>query len=61
MISNQGFSLTEVLVSLFLVMSLSLVLLQQQCQVSHLFNQVYLHNNSQSQIENAAEQIHDND
>ncbi len=34
---NQGFSLTEVLLSLMLTASISLALLQQQWQVSHLF------------------------
>ena len=36
---NQGFSLTEVLISLLLMSTVSLLLLKQQWQISQLFNQ----------------------
>ena len=55
--NNQGFSLTEVLVSLLLVTSTSLALLKQQWQVSQLFNQLNTRINARSQLENEAERL----
>jgi prepilin-type N-terminal cleavage/methylation domain-containing protein len=54
---NQGFSLTEVLVSLFLISSTSLVLLKQQWQVSHLFNQTKIRSQILFQIDNTTEEL----
>jgi Tfp pilus assembly protein PilV len=52
---NQGFSLTEVLVSLILLMSTSLVLIKQQCHVSHLLNQSPFPSTVLSQLDNKSE------
>ena len=54
---NRGFSLTEVLVSLLLVTSTSLALLKQQWHTHQLFNQIYLHANALSLLDNASEQF----
>lgn len=51
-----GFSLTEVLVSLLLVTSSSLALLNQLCHVSQLTNQLHLRNFKMLQSDNAFEQ-----
>lgn len=51
-----GFSLTEVLVSLLLVTSSSLALLNQLCHVSQLTNQLHLRNFEMLQYDNAFEQ-----
>ena len=53
--TNQGFSLTEVLVSLLLIATTSLTLLKQQWQVSQLFNQIRLRTDALSQLDNASE------
>lgn len=55
--NTHGFSLTEVLVSLLLMTSTSLALLNQQWQVSQLFNQLQLHTQALTQLDNAAELI----
>lgn len=55
MSTNQGFSLTEVLVSLVLITSTSLALLKQQWQVSQLFTQTDIRANRLSQSDNAVE------
>ena len=55
MSTHQGFSLTEVLVSLLLITSTSLALLKQQWQVSQLFNQARLRTEALSQLDNASE------
>lgn len=55
MSTNQGFSLTEVLVSLVLITSTSLALLKQQWQVSQLFSQTDIRANRLSQSDNAVE------
>jgi len=51
----EGFSLTEVLVSLLLVTTTSLALFKQQWQVSQLFNQVSIRSNKFSEFENKTE------
>lgn len=53
--TTQGFSLTEVLVSLVLIATTSLTLLKQQWQVSQLFNQIRLRTDALSQLDNASE------
>ena len=55
---DQGFSLTEVLVSLLLMTSTSLALFKQQWQVSQLFNQIHTRASALSQLDNAAERLH---
>lgn len=55
---NQGFSLTEVLVSLLLITSTSLALLKQQWQVSQLLTQMHIRADALSQLDNAAERSH---
>jgi len=51
----EGFSLTEVLVSLLLLTTTSLALFKQQWQVSQLFNQVSIRSNTFSEFENKTE------
>lgn len=53
----QGFSLTEVLVSLVLMTSVSLLLLKQQWHISQLFNQTQVHMALHIQAENLHERI----
>ena len=53
--TTQGFSLTEVLVSLFLVTTTSLALLTQQWHVSQLFNQAHIRMNAMLLLDNASE------
>ncbi len=53
--TNQGFSLTEVLVSLLLITGTSLTLINQQGQVSHLLNQMNLSAHALSQLDNMTE------
>lgn len=55
---DQGFSLTEVLVSLLLITTTSLALLKQQWQISQLFNQIATRANALSQLDNAVERLH---
>ena len=55
---DQGFTLTEVLVSLLLMTSTSLALLKQQWQVSQLFNQINTRVSALSALDNAAERLH---
>lgn len=50
--TTQGFSLTEVLVSLFLVTTTSLALLTQEWHVSLLFNQTHSHIKTLLQVDN---------
>jgi len=52
---NQGFSLIEVLVSLFLVTSISLALLKQQWHVHQLFHQMHVQANIALQLDNTLE------
>ena len=52
---SHGFSLTEVLVSLFLVTTASLALLSQQWHVSQLFNQAHARMSCQNEADNAIE------
>lgn len=52
---NQGFSLTDVLVSLLLITSTSLALLKQQWQVSQFFNQLQTRATVVLQLENDIE------
>ena len=54
--SSDGFSLTEVLVSLLLVTTTSLALLTQQWHVSQLFNQAHVRMKALLQSDNIAEQ-----
>lgn len=58
---DQGFSLTEVLVSLVLMTTTSLALLKQQWQVSQLFNEIHLRANALSQLDNAVERLYGGD
>lgn len=51
----QGFSLTEVLISLFLAVSASLGLLSQQWQISRMLNTVLLRTEALVLLENIAE------
>ncbi len=53
--TSQGFSLTEVLVSLLLITSTSLALLKQQCDVCQLFNQMHSRASTLLKLDNAAE------
>ena len=55
---DQGFSLTEVLVSLLLMTTTSLALFKQQWHVSQLFNQIHNRTGALSQLDNAAERLH---
>ena len=55
---DQGFSLTEVLVSLLLMTTTSLALLKQQWQVSQLLNQIYSRANALSQLDNITERFY---
>ena len=54
---DQGFTLTEVLVSLFLMTTTSVALLKQQWQVSQLFNEIYARANALSQLDNVSERL----
>lgn len=60
MSTNQGFSLTEVLVSLLLITSTSLALLKQQCHVSQLFTQMNIRAGALLEEDNAAERLFNN-
>ena len=51
----EGFSLTEVLVSLLLMTTTSLALFKQQWQVSQLFNQISIKANAFSEFDNKTE------
>ena len=51
----EGFSLTEVLVSLLLLTTTSLAVFKQQLQVTQLFNQISIRSNTFSEFENKAE------
>ncbi len=53
----HGFSLTEVLVSLLLMTGTSLALLNQQWQISQLFNQLQARTQALTQLDNASELI----
>lgn len=53
--TTQGFSLTEVLVSLLLVTNTSLALLTQQWHVSQLFNETHLYMSVLLEQDNDAE------
>ena len=55
----HGFSLAEVLVSLFLISSTSLALLTQQWHVSQLFNQAHTRMEIQAKADNASECVMD--
>ena len=55
---DQGFSLTEVLVSLLLMTTASLALSKHQWQTSQLFNQIYSRAKALSALDNAAEQFY---
>ena len=56
---NQGFSLTDVLVSLLLITSTSLALLKQQWQVSQFVNQLQTRTNLIVKLDNESERILD--
>ena len=53
----HGFSLAEVLVSLFLISSTSLALLTQQWHVSQLFNQAHIRMEIQAKADNFSEHL----
>ena len=55
--TNHGFSLTEVMVSLLLMTSTSLVLLKQQWQISQLANQAQLRTQASNQLDNICERL----
>ena len=57
---NQGFSLTEVLLSILLITSTSVALLKQQWQISQLFNQIHTRGNALSHLDNAVERLQSN-
>jgi prepilin-type N-terminal cleavage/methylation domain-containing protein len=57
MASHQGFSLTEVLVSLLLISSTSLALLHQQWQLSHVLNQTIADSYALEQRDNNRERM----
>lgn len=57
MTNYKGFSLTEVLVSLMLITSISLALLRQQWQLSHVFNQSLTSSQALRQEDNISERI----
>ena len=57
---NQGFSLTEVLVSLLLITSTSLALLKQQWHVSQLFNHMNIRACALLEEDNVAERLFKN-
>lgn len=54
--THKGFSLIEVLVSLFLVTSVSLSIIQQQWHVSQFSNHIHRRSNALSQLDNSSEQ-----
>jgi prepilin-type N-terminal cleavage/methylation domain-containing protein len=54
---NQGFSLTEVLVSLVLMTGTSLALLQHQWQVSQLYNHTHTRGSALLLLDNASERF----
>lgn len=54
---EQGFSLAEVLVSLLLISTTSMVLLKQQWQSGQLFNQVHVYSTALSYVDNATERL----
>jgi prepilin-type N-terminal cleavage/methylation domain-containing protein len=54
---DQGFSLTEVLISLLLMTTASLTLLKHQWQTSQLFNDIHMHATALSVLDNATEQF----
>ncbi|KTD21835.1 type IV pilus modification PilV family protein [Legionella londiniensis] len=53
---QKGFSLAEVLISLLLMSTASLALLQQQWQANQLLNQITRQTNTLLQLDNASEQ-----
>ena len=55
---DQGFSLTEVLLSLLLMTTTSLALLKQQWHVSQFLNQMYRRADALSQLDNATERLY---
>lgn len=55
---NQGFSLTDVLVSLLLITSTSLALLKQQWQVSQFVNQLQTRAHLLLQLDNDTERLY---
>ena len=55
--TSDGLSLTEVLVSLFIVTSASLALLKQQWHVSQFTHQIIRRNELVFQMDNASEQF----
>ncbi len=57
MTDSQGFSLTEVLVSLFLISGAALALLHQQWQQAQLVNQMLLYSSAMVQIDNQSERL----
>ena len=57
MSTSQGFSLTEVLISLFLITSTSVGLLTEQWRITQLFNQAILSANALIELDNNAERL----
>jgi len=55
---NRGFSLAEVLVSLFLVTVTSFALIKQQWHMGQYLNQTITRNITSWQFDNVAEQVH---
>lgn len=55
--NKNGFSLTEVLVSLLLMTGTSLALLHQQWQLNQSINQFQLHQQALNELDNTSEQL----
>ncbi|RUQ96866.1 prepilin-type cleavage/methylation domain-containing protein [Legionella septentrionalis] len=53
----NGFSLTEVLISLFLLTTIALALLKQQWQIQQLFNQLHWRAQALIELDNLSEQL----
>ncbi len=54
---TNGFSLTEVLISLALITTISLALLHQQWQMTRVFNQFHLQNHALNELDSMSEEV----
>ncbi len=54
---SQGFTLTDVLVSLLLLTSTSLAVLKNEWQVSQLFNEMHLRSHALTYLDNSSERL----
>ena len=57
MSTSQGFSLTEVLIALFLITTTSVGLLSEQWRITQLFNQAALSSQALIELDNNAERL----